>query len=111
MEDGRYRQYDVDRLPVENGGVNPLEPTILRVLDVGANYWSLWTEGTNLRRCHEKYPHGLQSLRQRLGYRVRPSWIWQRKRYGTSELVVAFADPSAGHVPSRLNRMARSPSD
>jgi hypothetical protein len=102
MEDGRYRQYDVDRLPVENGGVNPLESTILHVLDVGANYWSLWTEGTNLKRYHEKYPHGLQSLQQRLGYRVRPSWIWQRKRYGTSELVVAFANDGVAGVPGIL---------
>src|SRR2546422_9966032 len=23
---------------------------------------------------------------------VRPSWVWQRKRYGTDELVVAFAN-------------------
>src|ERR1019366_4743094 len=57
------------------------------VLDLGANYWSLWTEGANLKRYHERYPRGFTTLQQRMGYRVRPSWVWQRKRYGTSEVV------------------------
>ena len=102
MEDGRYRHYDVDQLAVDGSGMNPLESTILHVLDVGANYWSLWTEGASLKRYHEKYPRGLQALQQRLGYRVRPSWIWQRKRYGTSELVIAFANDGVAGVPGIL---------
>jgi hypothetical protein len=75
---------------------------MLHALDVGANYWSLWTEGANLRRYHEKYPQGLRTLQERIGYRVRPSWIWQRKRYGTSELVIAFANDGVAGVPGNL---------
>ncbi len=101
-EDGYYRHYDVERLKVNAGGVNPLESTILHVLDLGANYWSLWTEGANLRRYHERYPNGLRSLQERMGYRVRPSWIWQRKRYEASELVLAISNDGVAGVPGVL---------
>jgi hypothetical protein len=37
-----------------------------------------------------------------MGYRVRPSWIWQRKRYGTDELIVAFANDGVAGVPGVL---------
>lgn len=102
MEDGYYRHYDVARIPVDEAGVNRLENSILHVLDLGANYWSLWTESDNLRRYHDRYPKGLTTLQQRMGYRVRPSWVWQRKRYGTSELVVAFKNDGVAGVPGVL---------
>ncbi|NWG13748.1 MAG: hypothetical protein HXY20_09455 [Acidobacteria bacterium] len=102
MEDGRYRSYDIQPLHTGADGVNPLESTILHVLDLGANYWSLWTEGANLRKYHEKYPDGLRALQGRLGYRVRPSWIWQRKRHGSSELVLAISNDGVAGVPGVL---------
>ena len=66
-------------------------PPWLAVLDLGGNYWSLWTEADNIRRFYERYPKALETMQRRIGYRVRPSWVWQRKRYDTTELVVAFA--------------------
>ena len=75
---------------------------MLHVLDLGANYWSLWTEGDNLRNYNETYPEGFKMLHQRMGYRVRPSWIWQRKRYGTSEIVLAIANDGVAGVPGIL---------
>ncbi len=109
MEDGYYRQYRASSLPVDAGGMNALENTMLHVLDLGANYWSLWTETANLRAYHERYPNGFDTLRRRLGYRVRPSWIWQRKRYGTSELVVAFANDGVAGVPGVLRVFVTTP--
>jgi hypothetical protein len=38
-----------------------------------------------------------------MGYRVRPSWIWQRKRYGTAELVIAFSNDGVAGVPGVLS--------
>ena len=75
---------------------------MLHVLDLGANYWSLWTEAENLARYYERYPAGFDTLRRRMGYRVRPSWVWQRKRYGTDELIVAFANDGVAGVPGAL---------
>ena len=104
MEDGYYRQYKVDPkyIPADEAGVNVLEKWMLHVLDLGANYWSLWTESDNLARYYERYPNGFDTLRRRMGYRVRPSWVWQRKRYGTDELVVAFANDGVAGVPGAL---------
>ena len=102
MEQGNDRTYDVDKLPLDSGGINRMEWAIMHVLDLGANYWSLWTETDNLARYNETYPDGFRALQRRMGYRVRPSWIWQRKRYGTSEVVVAFANDGVAGVPGVL---------
>jgi len=104
MEDGYYRQYkvDADYLAVDEAGINVLEKWMLHTIDLGANYWSLWTESDNLRRYYGRYPNGFDTLRQRLGYRVRPSWIWQRKRYGTDEIIVAVSNDGVAGVPGVL---------
>jgi hypothetical protein len=102
MEDGDHRDYNVDTIPRDAAGINEREKAMLHVLDLGANYWSLWTEGENLRRYHERYPRGISKLQQRMGYRVRPSWVWQRKRYGASEVIVAIANDGVSGVPGVL---------
>ena len=48
---------------------------MLHALDLGANYWSLWTESENLRRYHDARPRAFETLQRRIGYRVRPSWV------------------------------------
>jgi hypothetical protein len=107
-EQGNDRHYDIDRLPLDRGGVNRMEWAIMHVLDLSANYWSLWTEADNLRRYYERYPAGFHALQERMGYRVRPSWVWQRKRYDTSEIIVAFANNGVAGVPGVLRVFVES---
>jgi hypothetical protein len=104
MEDGYYRQYNIrdESMKPDEAGVNPCEKSMLHVLDLGANYWSLWTEADNLKSYHERYPEGFTTLRRRMGYRLRPSWVWQRKRYDTSEVIVAVANDGVSGVPGVL---------
>lgn len=102
MEDGGLRDYDIARIPVDSSGVNLRESAMLHVLDLGANYWSLWTEAENLMRYNERYPEGFRALQQRMGYRIRPAWIWQRKRLGTTELIIAVANDGVAAVPGTL---------
>jgi hypothetical protein len=104
MEDGYHRHYRTDTkgYRVDAAGVDTIEHTMLHALDVGANYWSLWTEAANLARYREARPTAFEALERRLGYRLRPSWVWQRKRSGTDELVVAFANDGAASVPGIL---------
>ena len=92
IEDGYMRHYDSSQIKVDAAGINELENYMLHSLDVKANYWGLWTEADNLARYNEKYPRGFERLRTQLGYRLRPAWVWQRKRYGTSELVICIAN-------------------
>ena len=82
---------------------------MLHSLDVKANYWGLWTEADNLARYNEKYPRGFERLRTQLGYRLRPAWVWQRKRYGTSELVICIANRGVAGVPGVLWLKIESP--
>ena len=89
--------------------VNDLENYMLHVLDLRANYWSLWTEARNLARYNEMYPRGFELLRTNLGYRLRPAWVWQRKRHGTFELIVAVSNRGVASVPGVLWLQLESP--
>ena len=102
MEDGYQRQYDITKLAPEAAGVNRMENYMLHTLDLRSNYWSLWTESDNLKTYNERYPRGFERIRASLGYRVRPAWIWQRKRYNTSELVVSVVNRGVAGVPGVL---------
>ena len=102
LEEGRNRHYKLEDLEVDSAGISDRQNAGLHVLDAAGNYWALWTEADNLRRFYEKYPDGFNVLQQRMGYRVRPSWIWQRKRYGTSEIILAIANDGVAGVPGIL---------
>ena len=75
---------------------------MLKVLNLGANYWSLWTEADNLARYHESYPNGFATLQRRMGYRVRPGWIWQRQLYDRPQLIIGFVNDGVSGVPGVL---------
>jgi hypothetical protein len=109
LEDGYLRQYDASKLTLDAGRVNVLENYMLHALDLKANYWSLWTEAANLARYNELYPRGFERLRANIGYRLRPSWVWQRKRYGTFELIVAVSNRGVASVPGILWLQLESP--
>ena len=109
MEDGYFRQYDTTKLKPDESGINVLENYMLHVPDLKANYWSLWTEADNLARYNEMYPRGFERLRISIGYRLRPAWVWQRKRYGTFELIVCVCNRGAAGVPGVLWLHVSSP--
>jgi hypothetical protein len=108
MEDGYLRDYDITKIPVDDAGVNLRENAMLHVLDLGANYWSLWTEAQNLATYNDKYPDGFRALQQRMGYRVRPAWIWQRKRFNTFEVIVGVANDGVAAIPGSLRLILQS---
>ena len=89
--------------------MNELENYMLHVLDIKSNYWALWTEAANLAVYNEKFPRGFERLRANLGYRLRPAWVWQRKRYGAPELIVAVANRGVAGVPGVLWLQLKSP--
>src|SRR5262249_37498163 len=111
MEDGYHRHYRTDEpsFAADAAGVDPIEHAMLHTLDLGANYWSLWTEAENLARYADRHPDAFAALRRRIGYRVRPSWIWQRKRYGTDELIVAVVNDGVAGVPGVLRLVIETP--
>ncbi|MHB1745568.1 MAG: hypothetical protein ACYCRE_12490 [Acidobacteriaceae bacterium] len=102
MEDGAYRAYDMAQIPVDRDGVNLRENAMMHVLDIGANYWSLWTEAENLAQYDQHFPNGFRALEAQMGYRIRPAWIWQRKRWGTEEIIVGVANRGVAGIPGVL---------
>ncbi len=111
LEDGYLRQYDVEKLKVDSAGINVLENYMLHAPDLRANYWALWTESDNLAHYNEKYPRGFERLGSSLGYRLRPSWVWQRKRYGTFEIIVCVNNRGVAGVPGVLWLHLQSPDE
>src|SRR5271170_1056538 len=109
LEDGYYREHDTSKIELDAAHVNTLENYMLHLLDIKTNYWGLWTEATNLAAYNEKYPRGFERLRANLGYRLRPAWVWQRKRYGAPELIVAVANRGVASVPGVLWLHLESP--
>ena len=60
-------------------------------------------------RYNQKYPRGFERLQASMGYRLRPSWVWQRKRYSTAELIVCIANRGVAGVPGVLWPQVESP--
>jgi len=71
------------------------ENMIAHVIDVGANYFSLWNfhqiSAKNLMSYYQAYPVAFDQISRRIGYRVRPSFIWSYRDDGYQGLIVGFA--------------------
>jgi len=76
------------------------------VIDVGANYWSLWNfhqiSAKNLTSYYQAYPAAFDRINRRIGYRVRPSFIWSYKDDGYLGLIAGFANDGIAGVPDAL---------
>jgi hypothetical protein len=95
--------------PDTNGaeeGVSPSENMIAHVIDVGANYWSLWNfhaiSAKNLLAYYQTFPKSFDQINRRIGYRVRPSMIWSYEDGGYLGLIIAFANDGIAGVPGVL---------
>ena len=93
-------------LRLENG--MPLTENIIQhVKDVGANYWSLWNwhniHADNVMNYYRQYPQGIDNLNRVIGYRVRPSWVWQYDHEGRVGLVIGFVNDGISGVPGLLH--------
>ena len=95
----------MDRLS-EDQGIDINENIISHVIDIGANYWSVWNRhniaAKNILGWYEKNPGPIDNLTKRIGYRVRPSWIWQFEKAGHQGLVFGMVNDGIAAVPGVL---------
>ena len=86
---------------------------IAHVIDIGANYWSLWNfhqiSAQNLAAYYRAYPAAFDGINRKLGYRVRPSFIWSYKDASYLGLIVGFANDGIAGVPGVLRVSLESP--
>jgi hypothetical protein len=94
-----------ETLPLEEGLSAP-ENMIAHVIDVGANYWSLWNfhaiSAKNLAGYYQAFPKWFDQINRRIGYRVRPSMIWSYEDGGYLGLIIGFANDGIAGVPGVL---------
>lgn len=87
-------------------GISPAENIISHVMDIGANYWSLWNfhqiSAKNLMSYYQAYPAAFDRINRRIGYRVRPSFIWSYEDTGYLGLIIGFANDGIAGVPGVL---------
>lgn len=87
-------------------GVSPTENMIAPVIDVGANYWSLWNfhgiSAKNLPGYYRAFPKSFDQINRRIGYRVRPSMIWSYEDGGYLGLTIGFANDGIAGIPGVL---------
>ena len=87
-------------------GISPAENMIAHVIDVGVNYWSLWNfhqiSAKNLETYYQAYPAAFDRISRRIGYRVRPSFIWSYKDGANLGLIAGFANDGIAGVPGVL---------
>jgi hypothetical protein len=95
-------------------GVTYNEKIISHVLDVGANYWSVWNwhheAAANVLSYYQKFPEPIDGIARHIGYRVYPSFIWKFEREGTPGLVIGLANKGVAGVPGvlRINVLSQS---
>ena len=94
-----------EAFPAEEG-ISRAENIIAHVMDIGANYWSLWNfhqiSAKNLQSYYQASPAWFDRINRRIGYRVRPSFIWSYEDAGHLGLIVGFANDGIAGVPGVL---------
>jgi hypothetical protein len=87
-------------------GISPAENMIAHVIDVGANYWSLWNfhaiSAKNLMNYYQAFPTCFDRINRRIGYRVRPSFIWSYEDAGNTGLIIGLVNDGIAGVPGVL---------
>jgi hypothetical protein len=87
-------------------GISPAENMISHVMDIGANYWSLWNfhhiDAKLLASYYEASPAWFDRINRRIGYRVRPSFVWSYEDAGYLGLIIGFANDGIAGVPGVL---------
>jgi hypothetical protein len=93
-------------------GIPYTDQVIAHVMDVGANYWSLWNfhkiSAAGIMNYYRQYPDAIGAINRRIGYAVRPSFIWHYDSDGNAGLIVGFANDGIAGVPGILRAFVES---
>jgi len=89
-----------------NEGVTYTDNVIHHVQDVGPCYFSLWNwhriQADRILNYYHQFPAAIDQLARRIGYRVRPSWVWTYEEDGYPGLIIGFVNDGIACVPGAL---------
>jgi hypothetical protein len=100
MSDGSPASLKMDE------GVTYTDNVIHHVQDVGPCYFSLWNwhriQAERILNYYHQFPAAIDQLARRIGYRVRPSWVWTYEEDGYPGLIIGFVNDGIAGVPGAL---------
>src|SRR5579862_911378 len=87
-------------------GITPAENMIAHVIDVGANYSTLWNfhqiNPKTLMAYYQASPTWFDRMNRRIAYSVRPSFIWSYEDGAYQGLIIGFANDGIAGIPGVL---------
>jgi hypothetical protein len=87
-------------------GITDTDDGIYHVMDVAANYWSLWNfhriSAAGIMNYYRQYPAVIDEISRTIGYNVRPSFIWTYDGE-TPGLIIGFINDGIAGVPGVLH--------
>lgn len=100
MSDGSTQSLKLD------DGVPYTDNVVHHVQDVGACYFSLWNwhhiQADRILGYYQQHPEALDQLTRRMGYRVRPSWVYTYSEGGHPGLILGLVNDGIAGVPGIL---------
>jgi hypothetical protein len=100
LSDGSPQSLRVD------DGVTYSDNVVHHVQDVSPCYFSLWNwhriQADRLLNYYRQFPEALDELARRIGFRVRPSWVWRYEEGGYPGLIIGFVNDGLAAVPGVL---------
>jgi hypothetical protein len=100
MSDGSPKSLKLDE------GVPYTDNVVHHAEDAGACYFSLWNwhriQADRILNYYHQYPEAIDGLARRIGYRVRPSWVWTYEEGGYPGLIIGFVNDGIAGVPGVL---------
>ena len=100
MSDGSPKSLKLDE------GVPYTDNVVHHAEDAGACYFSLWNwhriQADRILNYYHQYPDAIDGLARRIGYRVRPSWVWTYEEGGYPGLIIGFVNDGIAGVPGVL---------
>jgi hypothetical protein len=112
VEVGMFRTEDRADVHFDSYKQTPTANMIQHVIDVGANYCSIWNwqhiNADIILRYYEKYPEAIDKLVRTIGYRIRPSFIWLIKMSGFEALVCGLVNDGIAGMPGLLKLILKT---
>jgi len=100
MSDGSQASLKTDE------GVSYTDNVMHHAQDVGPCYFSLWNwhriQADRILNYHRQFPAAIDQLSRKIGYRVRPSWVWTYEEQGYPGLIIGFVNDGIAGVPGAL---------
>jgi hypothetical protein len=100
MSDGSPKSLKLD------DGVPYTDNVVHHAQDAGACYFSLWNwhriQADRIANYYQQFPDAIDGLARKIGYRVRPSWVWTYEEGGYPGLIVGLVNDGIAGVPGVL---------